>query len=106
MDYKQANDIIQQDKADRQKKEDEYLSTCRHYRIYTVNVITSFFHLLPHTDIVEGSSEEDRPSCYMYLLFDLGCKGPEVDNAIKTADKGKIGVCVKSRWTTYLIERI
>ena len=103
MDSKQANEIIKQDKAAREKQWQDEEAEKSHYRIYWVNPITSLLHKLPSVDIYDD--------CYganarLHLFGDCDCPYEEASNAVKQANNGKMGVCIKSRWTTYLVERL
>lgn len=103
MDSKQANEIIKQDKAAREKRWQDKQAEKFHYRIYWVNPITSLMHKLPSIDIYDD--------CYganvrLHLFCDCDCPYEEARQAVETADNGKMGVCIKSRWTTYLVERL
>ena len=102
MDSKQANEIIKQDKAARETKRLAQLQTAPRYRVYWVNPITSLFHQLPFVDILE--TDESDP--ITYLVVQCGCPFDESKTAVKAADAGKMGVCIKSRFTTYLVERL
>ena len=103
MNGKQASAIITTEKSSREIKRLAELQATRHYRIYWVNPITSLLHKLPCVDIHDGTEGADAR---LYLLLDCNCPYEEVRNAITTADAGKMGVCIKSRWTTYLVERL
>ena len=103
MNGKQANAIITTEKSAREIKRLAELATTRHYRIYWVNPITSLLHKLPSVDIHD---ETEGADIRLYLFLDCSCPYEEVRNAITTADAGKMGVCIKSRWTTYLVERL
>ena len=105
MNVEQANEIIKQDKAAReeQRRAEEAAKAKLHYRVYWVNPITSLLHQLPFVDICE---EDEGADVRLYLFFDHDCPLEEASNAVKAANAGKMGVCVKSRWTTYLVERL
>ena len=103
MDSKQANEIIKQDKAAREKRWQAERAEEFHYRIYWVNPITSLLHQLPFVDIYEDNY---GANARMYLFYDRDCPYKEALRAVETADNGKMGVCIKSRWTTYLVERL
>ena len=103
MNGKQANAIIETEKSSREIKRLAELQGTRHYRIYWVNPITSLLHKLPFMDIYD---EIDGADTRLYLFLDCDCPYKEVRNAIITADAGKMGVCIRSRWTTYLVERL
>lgn len=96
MDYKQTDALIE-------FKKNITLQTARHYRVYWVNPIISLFHVLPFVDIHDVREGADARS---YLLMDCRCSPEEVRDAVAAADAGKMGVCVRSRWTTYLVERL
>lgn len=103
MDSKQANEIIKQDKAAREKLWQAEEAEKFHYRIYWVNPITSLLHKLPSVDIYDdGYGANAR----LHLFCDCDCPYEEASNAVKQANSGKMGVCIKSRWTTYLVERL
>lgn len=111
MNVKQANEIIEQDKAVREAKRQAESAIKRHYRVYWVNPITSLLHQLPFRDIYETDGHEtagykDGEIVEGHLFFDCNCPLGEAENAVKTANAGKMGVCIKSRWTTYLVERL
>lgn len=103
MNRKQANEIIKQDKAERERMRSIEEADELHYRIYWVNPITSLLHKLPFVDIYEDNNGADTRQ---YLFCDSGCPYEEARQAVETANNGKIGVCIKSRWTTYLVERL
>lgn len=103
MNSKQANEIIKQDKTAREKQWQAKQAARLHYRIYWVNPITSLLHKLPSVDIYDDNQSVNT---WLHLLYDCGCPYEEAYNAIATADAGKIGVCIKSRLTTYLVERL
>lgn len=103
MDSKQAHAIIETEKSTREIKRLAELQAARRYRVYWVNPITSLLHQLPFTDIRDESEGAD---VRLYLFFDCSCPLEEVRNAIAAADAGKMGVCIRSRWTTYLVERL
>ena len=104
MDSKQANAIIETEKSAREIKRLEKLQNAERYRIYWVNPITSLFHKLPFVDITE--TEECDTTTYLYLSVGRDCPYEEARTAVKAARDGKMGVCIKSRWTTYLVERL
>lgn len=103
MDSKQANEIIKQDKAAREEQRRAEEAARRRYRVYWVNPITSLLHKLPSVDICD---ENEGADVRLYLLYKSDCPFEEAREAVATADAGKIGVCIKSRWTTYLVERL
>lgn len=103
MDSKQAHAIIEVEKSTREIKRLAELKAARHYRVYWVNPITSLLHQLPFTDIRE---EREGADVHLHLFFDCSCPLEEVRTAVAAADAGKMGVCIKSRWTTYLVERL
>ena len=103
MDSKQANAIIATEKSARKIKRLAELQVARHYRIYRVTPITSLFHRLPFVDICDETEGKDAR---VYLCLNCSCSWEEIRNAVVTADAGGMGVCVKSRWTTYLVERL
>lgn len=103
MDSKQAHAIIEAEKNAREIKRLAELQAARRYRVYRVSPITSLFHQLPFTDIRDESEGGDAR---LYLSVDCNCSFDEARNAVDTADAGKMGVCIKSRWTTYLVERL
>lgn len=103
MNVEQANKIIEQDKAAREEKRRAEEAAKLHYRIYWVTPITSLLHQLPFVDVYDGNEGAD---VRLHLFLDCNCPLGEAQNAVKTANAGKMGVCVKSRWTTYLVERL
>ena len=103
MDSKQANEIIKQDKAAREKRWQAEEAEKFHYRIYWVNPITSLMHKLPSVDIYDDSY---GANARLHLFCDCDCPYEEARQAVETADNGKMGVCIKSRFTTYLVERL
>lgn len=103
MDSKQAHAIIETEKSTREIKRLAELQAAKRYRVYWVNPITSLLHQLPFADICDESEGED---VRLYLFFDCSCPLEEVRNAVDAADAGKMGVCIKSRWTMYLVERL
>lgn len=103
MNVEQANKIIEQDKAAREEQRRAEEAARLHYRVYWVNPITSLLHQLPFVDIYD---EENGADVRLHLLLACDCSFEEARDAVKTADAGKVGVCVKSRWTTYLVERL
>ena len=102
MNSKQAHALIETEKSAREIKRLAELQATK-YRVYWVNPITSLFHRLPFVDIYD---ETEGADIRLYLFLDCNCPYEEVRNAITTADNGKMGVCIKSRWTTYLVERL
>ena len=102
MDSKQANAIIATEKSTREIKRLAKLQNAERYRIYWVNPITSLLHQLPFVDITETEEGDTR----RYLVVERGCSFDEARIAVKAARDGKMGVCIKSRWTTYLVERL
>lgn len=102
MDSKQANAIIETEKNAREIKRLEKLQNAERYRVYWVNPITSLLHKLPFVDIIETEEGDTR----MYLAVERCCPFDEAKMAVKAAHDGKMGVCIKSRWTTYLVERL
>ena len=102
MDSKQAHALIETEKSTREIKRLEKLQNAERYRVYWVNPITSLFHQLPFVDITETEEGDTR----MYLVVERDCPFDEAKMAVKAASEGKMGVCVKSRWTTYLVERL
>ena len=111
MKIEQANKIIEQDKVAREKKRQAENTIKRHCRVYLVNPITSLLHQLPFRDIYETDGHEiagykDGEIVEGHLFFDCNCSLEEAENAVETANDGKMGVCIKSRWTTYLVERL
>lgn len=103
MDNKQAHAIIATEKSTREIKRLAELQNVEHYRVYWVNPITSLFHQLPFVDIYDDSHGAD---IRLHLFCDCDCPYEEVSNAVKQAKAGKVGVCIKSRFTTYLVERL
>ena len=103
MNVEQANKIIEQDKDAREEQRRAKEAARLHYRVYWVNPITSLLHQLPFVDIYDETNGAD---VRLHLLFSCDCSLEEARNAVATADTGKMGVCVKSRWTTYLVERL
>ena len=103
MDSKQANEIIATEKSARKIKRLVELQAARHYRIYRVTPITSLFHHLPFVDICD---ETEGREARVYLCLNCGCSWEEIYDAVATADAGGMGVCITSRWTTYLVERL
>ena len=101
MDYKTAQGIIEADRKDRKAQQEASRELAPLYRVYRVNPITSLIHQLPFVDIRDESEGGDAR---LYLALDCDCPFDEVRNAIAAADAGKMGVCIKSRWTTYLVE--
>lgn len=99
MDSKQAHALIEAEKNTREIERLAELQAAKRYRVYWVNPITSLLHQLPFADIEGGD-------VHLYLFFDCSCPLEEVRNAVDAADAGKMGVCIKSRWTTYLVERL
>ena len=102
MDSKQANAIIATEKSTREIKRLAELQNAERYRVYWVNPITSLFHQLPFVDIIETEECDTRT----YLVVERGCPFDEAKTAVEAARDGKMGVCIKSRWTTYLVERL
>ena len=103
MDGKQAHAIIATEKSAREIKRLAKLQDAERYRVYCVNPITSLLHQLPFVDVYDESKGVD---VRLHLFLDCDCPYEEANNAVATADTGKMGVCVKSRWTTYLVERL
>ena len=101
MDSKQANAIIATEKSAREIERLAKLQNAERYRVYWVNPITSLLHQLPFADITE--TEECGIRTYLVMRH---CPFDEVKTAVKAANTGKMGVCIKSRWTTYLVERL
>ena len=102
MDSKQAHALIETEKSTREIKRLEKLQNAERYRVYWVNPITSLLHQLPFVDITETEEGDTRT----YLVVERGCPFDEAKTAIEAAKAGKMGVCIKSRWTTYLVERL
>lgn len=102
MDSKQAHALIETEKSAREIERLAKLQYAERYRIYLVNPITSLFHKLPFVDITTTEKSDIR----MYLVVERGCPFDEVKTAVEAANMGKMGVCIKSRWTTYLVERL
>lgn len=102
MNSKQAHALIETEKSTREIKRLEKLQNAERYRIYWVNPITSLFHQLPFVDIAETEECDTRT----YLVVERGCPFDEARTAVEAANTGKMGVCIKSRWTTYLVERL
>lgn len=103
MDSKQANEIIKQDKTAREKQWQTEQAKKPHYRIYWANPITSLLHKLPSVDIYDDSY---GANARLHLFWYCNCPYEEARNAVKQANTGKMGVCIKSHWTTYLVERL
>lgn len=103
MDSKQAHALIEAEKSTREIKRLAELQAARRYRIYWVNPITSLLPQLPFVDIRD---ETEGADARLYLFFKSDCPFEDAREAVATADAGKIGVCIKSRWTTYLVERL
>lgn len=102
MDSKQAHALIEVEKSNREIKRLEKLQNAERYRVYWVNPITSLFHQLPFVDITETEEGDTR----RYLCVGRDCSFDEATAAVEAARNGKMGVCIKSRWTTYLVERL
>lgn len=103
MDSKQANALIEAEKSARKTKRLAELQAARRYRVYWVNPITSLLHQLPFVDIRD---EDKGADVRLHLLLACNCSFEEAREAVAAADAGKMGVCIKSRWTTYLVERL
>lgn len=102
MNSKQAHALIEIEKNAREIKQLAELQNAKRYRVYWVNPITSLFHQLPFVDITETEGRDTRT----YLVVERGCPFDEARTAVEAANTGKMGVCIKSRWTTYLVERL
>lgn len=102
MDGKQANVLIETEKSTREIKRLAKLQNAERYRVYWVNPITSLFHRLPFVDITEIEEGDAK----MYLIVERGCPLNEAKIAMEAANADRVGVCIKSRWTTYLVERL
>ena len=102
MDSKQAYALIEVEKSAREIKRLAKLQNAKSYRVYWVNPITSLLHQLPFVDITETEEGDIRT----YLVVERGCPFEEAKTAVEAAKVGKMGVCIKSRWTTYLVERL
>jgi len=102
MDSKQAHALIEVEKSAREIKRLAELQNAKRYRVYWVNPITSLLHQLPFVDITETEEGDTR----MYLSVGRNCPYEEARTAVEAANAGKMGVCIKSRWTTYLVERL
>ena len=103
MDGKQTDALIELKRNMQEVMRLATLQTARHYRVYWVNPITSLFHVLPFVDVHDVREGADTRS---YLLMNCCCSPEEVRDAVAAADAGKMGVGVRSRWTTYLVERL
>ena len=103
MDSKQAHALIEIEKNAREIKRLAELQNAKSYRVYWVNPITSLLHKLPSVDICD---ENEGADTRLHLFCDCDCPYEEASNAVKQANNGKMGVCIKSRWTTYLVERL
>lgn len=103
MDYKTAQGIIEADRKDRKAQREAERELTSRYRVYWVNPITSLLHRLPFVDIYD---ENEGADVRFYLFFDRDCPLEEAREAVKQANADKMGVCIKSRWTTYLVERL
>lgn len=103
MNSKQTDALIEFKKNMQEVMRLATLQTARHYRVYRVDPITSLFHVLPFVDIHDVTEGVNARS---YLLMNCRCSTEEVLDAVATADAGKMGVCIRSRWTTYLVERL
>ena len=103
MDDKQTDALIEFKKDMQKVMRLATLQTARHYRVYRVDPITSLFHVLPFVDIHDVTEGVNARS---YLLMNCRCSPEEVWDAVAAADADKMGVCVRSRWTTYLVERL
>ena len=102
MNVEQANKIIATEKSTREIKRLEKLQNAERYRVYWVNPITSLFHKLPFVDITATKEYDART----YLGWECCCPFDEARRAVEVARNGEVGVCIKSRWTTYLVERL
>lgn len=102
MNSKQAHALIEIEKNAREIKRLAELQNAKRYRVYWVNPITSLLHQLPFVDITETEECDTRT----YLVVERGCPFDEARTAVEAANTGKMGVCIKSRWTTYLVERL
>ena len=92
------NDVKQQRKREREELEQQGPV----YRIFWVNPITSLMHTLPYVDVNEGTGA----SAKRWLFFDRSCPVEQAHKAINDANDGKLGVCERSRFTTYLVQRL
>ena len=102
MNSKQAHALIEIEKNAREIKRLAELQNAKRYRVYWVNPITSLLHQLPFVDV----TETEECDTITYLIVERGCPFDEARTAVETANTGKMGVCIKSRWTTYLVERL
>lgn len=103
MDGKQTDALIEFKKNMQEVMRLATPQTARHYRVYLVNSIISLFHVLPFVDVHDVREGVDVRS---YLLMNCCGSPEEIWDAVAAADAGKMGVCVRSRWTTYLVERL
>lgn len=103
MNSKQANALIEVEKNAREIKRLAELQATRRYRVYWVNPITSLLHTLPSVDIRDENKGADTR---LFLFLKRNCPFEEAKAAIEAANEGKMGVCIASRWTTYLVERL
>lgn len=104
MDYNKQTDALIEFKNNMQEiMRLAELQVARHYRVYRVDPITSLFHVLPFVDV-----HDVRDGVDIRLYLSANCCGSpeEVWDAVAAADADKMGVCIKSRWTTYLVERL
>lgn len=102
MDGKTAQTYINTVKQARnlKRKAQEEQGPC--YRIFWVNPITSLMHTLPYVDVNEGTGASAR----LWLFVEKTCPLEQVNAALDDANAGKLGVCEKTFFTTYLVKRL
>lgn len=102
MDGKTAQAYINDVKQQRKREREELEQQGPVYRIFWVNPITSLMHTLPYVDVNESKGRSAR----LWLFFDHSCPLEQVDAALDDANAGKLGVCEKTFFTTYLVKRL
>lgn len=102
MDGKTAQAYINNVKQQRKREREELEQQGPVYRIFWVNPITSLMHTLPYVDVNEGTGA----SAKRWLFFDHSCPLEQADKALDDANEGKLGVCERSMFTTYLVQRL
>lgn len=108
MDYKTAESIIQKRKQEADERDNLERAACPAYRFYILTPFTKLRNSsLPHKDYrVPWHNSTKSIANWIWAQLSPSCGIPEVEQAVKDANAGKVGVFQASCWKKILLERL
>lgn len=107
MDYKTATTIIQKRKQEANERNNIERAAYPAYRLYTLTPFTKLRNALPHKDYrVPWHRSTESVASWIWYQLSPSCDIPEVEQAVKDANAGKVGVFKASYWKKILLERL